>query len=345
MNEQSKWVVGALALLLGIAPVMKAGAQIKEEYDDRTTADENAPHSRMDTLQQLHMIHVSPHVLAFDANTRSATIELRNRGDHEVQGDVLVLFAYPDWPRGHPADTTIITQDMASLEQRDTIIVEPKPQDHFAGHWISGLPGRVTLAPHQAQRFTVKITPPPNLPAGEYWARIVVSINPQDQHRGKGQDTRQRYALPIKGTLPLLRDSVMVFYRQGALKTGLTFGANSAAEFDKVGYNGPDARDCPHSLWIRLPIHLTGTTHVDGTLLVTYHNLETGETIQVNKFPLSMYRDGVTHWWTHTCWVPPGKYKVTLRFESVQKDFPANQRLPMAPVEYTIPTPFQILHY
>lgn len=122
---------------------------------------------------------------------------------------------------------------------------------------------------------------------------------------------RAHYALPIKGALPPLRDSMLVFFRQGALHTGLTSSPQTVAKFDSMGYGGPDGRDCPHSLWIRLPLHLTGTTHVDGTLLVTYRNLQTGEVIPVNKFAVSLYCDAVTHWWTHTCWVPEGRYRAT----------------------------------
>ncbi|HXC25417.1 MAG TPA: hypothetical protein VNU46_05830 [Gemmatimonadaceae bacterium] len=339
------WLTMLAALFVVLLPFTRANAQIKEGYDDRTLPEENAPHTHLDTLQQLHMIHVAPHAIVFNATTRSATITLQNTSDKPIQGDILVMFAFPTWPRSHPADTTIITDHMDILEQRDSVVQAPTPKDHYIGPWLSGIPGRVTIPPHKTQQVTIKIAPPANLPTGEYWGRIVVSVNPQDQHRGNGQDTRQRYALPIKGVLPVLRDSVVVFYRQGPLQTGISFGAKTAAAFDSVGYGGPDGRDCPHSLWIRLPIHLTGNAHVDGTLHVSYRNTQTGDVIEVNKFPVSLYHDEVTHWWTHTCWVPVGTYRATIKFENAKRsDIPADQRLPMAPVTYTIPTPFTISH-
>ena len=73
-------------------------------------------------------------------------------------------------------------------------------------------------------------------------------------------------------------------------------------------------------------------------------NVDNGEVVPVNKFRVSLYRDDVTHWWTHTCWVPVGKYRATLLFQGSQKDIPADKRLPIAPVQYTIPTPFDIMH-
>jgi hypothetical protein len=333
--------------LLGAGvPLQPVHAQVKEGFDDRTTPEELAPHTRDDTLRDLHTIHVSPHVLIFDATTRSATLTLSNHGDHPLHGDVSVMFAYPDWPHGLPANTTIIASDIASLEQHDTVVANPRPKDPYAGGWLHGLPTHVTLAPHHTQQVTVTIVPPAHLPTGEYWARVVVSVDPNPQHRGKTEDSRHYYAFPVKGMIPVVRDSAMIFYRQGKLHAGLAFGSGIAARFDSVGYGGPDSRDCTHSLWIRLPMHLTGNTnHVDGTLLVTYQNVHTGRVIPVNKFRVTLYKDAVTHWWTHTCWVPEGTYRVTLHFEGAQPNVPAGKQLLAPPVQFTIPKPFEVVHY
>lgn len=333
------------ALLLALAPAERAHAQVKEGFDDRTTPDEWAPHTHMDTLQVLHTIHVSPKALYLTPGNRTATITLENISDRQIQGDVLVMFGFPTWPHSHPADTTIITQNMETIEERDTIVTTINPKDRDASKWLSPLPLRVSIPAHKKQQLKVQINPPAHLEPGEYWTRIVVMVNPQDQNRrGNGQDTRQKFALPIKGVLPSLRDSVLVFYRTGPVKAGVSFGPGAAARFDSVAYGGPDGRDCPHSLWIKLPMHLTGNAHVDGTLLVTYQNVETGAVIPVNKFIVNLYRDEVTHWWTHTCWVPVGKYRATLTFQSPQKDVPPSERLPIPTVKYTIPTPFDIMH-
>jgi hypothetical protein len=345
MHERLGWKAAVALLLFSLAPIARASAQIKEGFDDRTTLDEDTPHNHMDTLQYAHTLHVSPHALIFDAATRSATITFTNGSDHPIQGQVAVVFGYPVWPHGHPADTAIIAPTMAILEERDTLVAAPSSKDHFAGTWLSPIPGLISVPAHKSQQIRVKIAPPANLPVGEYWAHVVVTVNPQDQHRGAGQDTKQRYALPIRGVLPVLRDSVIVFYRQGKLAHGVTFGPGVAARFDSVGYGGPDGRDCPHSLWIRLPMHLTGNAHVDGTLLVTYKNVDNGAVVPVNKFRVSLYRDEVTHWWTHTCWVPVGKYRATLLFQESQKDVPTDKRLPtVPPIQYTLPTPFEITH-
>ena len=345
MIEQPSWKALLAASLFALSPVARASGQIKEGFDDRTTPEEWAPHTHMDTLQILHTIHVSPKALYFNSANHSATVTLENSSDRPIQGNVLILYAFPTWPHKHPADTTVITQNMEMLQQQDTTVAVPSPKDRFAGKWLSPIPLRVSIPAHKSQQVKVQLNPPANLPAGEYWVRIVVQVNPQDQNRrGNGQDTRQRYALPIKGQLPALRDSVIVFYRQGPVKAGVSFGPGVVARFDSVGYGGPDGRDCPHSLWIRLPMHLTGNAHVDGTLLVTYKNVETGDVVKVNKFEVSLYRDEITHWWTHTCWVAVGKYKATLQFQPKQQDVPADQRLPIAPVTYTIPTPFDIMH-
>lgn len=335
------WV--GLCLLSVLGGSSRAIAQTKEGFDDRALPDE--PETRLDSLAQEHMVHVSPHVLVFNARSKTATLSFRNQGPYPVQGEVQVLFAYLAWPHGHPADTTVFTAHMATIEPRDTVVLKPSPKDPFAGRWLSGVPARVTLAPHETKRITVRLTPPTNLPAGEYWARIVALVRPQDQPRKPGaQDVRQHYALPIQGALTPLRDSALVFYRQGPLRTGLAVGAGAAAQYDVQGIGGPDGRDCPHSLWIKLPLHLTGNTHADGILTVTYRNVETSELVPVNRYTVPLYRDAVTHWWTHTCWVAPGTYQAILGLQSDPHALPRGAQLPFAPLLDTLPTPFVITH-
>ena len=319
-----------------------AGCGTKEGFDDRGGADPLC--TRLDTLADMHKLHVEPHTLIFDEKTQTATITFSNKGKKPILGMVLVVFAYPDWPHGPPADTTIITPYMNILLPRDSVILNPSPKEPFIGPWLSGLPTTLTLAPHTTQKVTVRLTPPANLPTGEYWARVIAMVRPQDQHRATGaQDVRQHYAMPIKGGIQPLRDSVVIYYRKGALHSAIAIAPEggphgTAVRYDSTnpGLGGPDGRDCPKSLWIRLPLHVTGNAHVEGTLTVTYKNVQTGGLVPVNKYPLAMFRDGVTHWWTHTCWVKEGRYQAIIRIE------PTDPRLPFKPVEYTVPKPFDI---
>lgn len=338
----ARLAAGVATLCLALAPLASASAQVKEGFDDRT-GPEPPPETRLDSLAELHKIHVSPNAIVFDARTRTATVSFRNISNRPIIGEVQVLYSYPEWPHGLPADTTVITTDMQTLLERDTTILNPGPKDHYAGRWLSGLPERLTLAPHETRQVTLKLAPPASVANGEYSARLVVIVKPQDQRRAPGaRDVKEHYAMPIKGAINPLRDSVRIFYRQGALKSALSFGPGAVARFDSAGLGGPDPRDCPKSLWIKLPMHLTGNAHVEGRLTVTYRNVETGQLVPVNRFPVSLYHDAVTHWWTHTCWVPVGKYQVLLRFDGKQEDIPSGQQLPFATMQYTIPGTIEI---
>lgn len=296
-----------------------------------------------EAVRQQHMVHITPHRLVLDATTRTATLQFSNRGDKPTQAEVRVLFAYTDWPHGLPADTTLFTTHWESVYARDTIALHPRPSDPFAGAWLSGIPSQVTLQPHETRTVPIRINPPPGLRPGTYWARIVTEVRPPStRNNGKPKDTRTIYTLPVRGqALPTLRDSTIVFYRQGHPTLGVRFGTVVAKidtmDLPSPGYVGGTGS---RKLWRRMELHLTGTEPFEGTMSVHYHNLATGEDTPLNPGTFMLYRDGVAHYWGQADMLKPGHYQLIIRLESPQEDVPEAQRIPMTPVADT--TSFEV---
>ena len=358
------WYASLVACgICGLSPLPSARAQQTskidmntvdqhEVYDDHQRIPTDAGSQRQaDSLRQhqLHLVHVSPHRVMFDTHTKAATLTFSNPTNVVAEGEVELLFAYTDWPHSRSADTAVLAEDWQSLAARDTIVFTPGPKDPFLGPWLSGLPTEVRLAPHQTRQVTIQLAPPPHLPNGTYWARVLVIARPLLPHRGKGdKDTHRRYALPVKGEIPdTLRDSVLVFYHQGAQRRKLLFGPGGGVAFDSLNYGGPNDGGCQDRMWIRLPVRLAGNTPIDGKLFIMFRNVETNALVLRNIYPFALFRPGttVTHWWAQLCCgIPPGTYRAVLQFVSdPQHDIPPAQRLPVDTVTYTIPTPVKIM--
>lgn len=323
------WLAGVVLSVSGLAH--RGGAQRTGGHTESTP--QVLTEAGADTLP----LQLSPHQLLFDATTHTATLEVHNASVRPLQATLQVLYAYPDWPHGLPADTMLFTEHWEQLYPHDTVIASPGPTDHFAGRWLSGIPAAVTLAPHQTQRLTVRLTPPSHLPLGAYWARLVAVIHSPEPHPGASRDVQQRYAIPTKGNAQVFRDSAEVIYRHGPMTMGLAIGP-VVAQIDEANRPGP-----PHEgggrrqLWLRVPLHLTGTAPFEGVVHLTYRNLTTGEETHVVPIEFSLYRDAVTHWWAQTEGLPAGSYAFVLRFDSPQSDVPPAKRIPMTPVQVTVP--------
>ena len=291
-----------------------------------------------DAVRQQHLVHVSPHRVIFDATTRTATLQFSNAGDAPTQAAVHVVFAYTDWPHGAAAETTLFTRHWAQLYARDTIVLAPRPADPFAGRWITGLPATIALKPHETRIVPIRIAPPPGLRPGTYWARIVTEVTPPSApNTGKPKDARTMYKLPVHGqSLPTLRDSTIVFYREGHPTLGVRFGTVVAKidtlDLPSPGYVGGTGS---RKLWRRMALHLTGTEPFDGVMSVHYHNLATGEDVTLNPGAFMLYRDGVAHYWGQADMLKPGRYQLIIRVDSPQSDVPPAQRVPMPPVADT----------
>ena len=292
-----------------------------------------------DSIRQQHMVHVSPHLVVFTPATRATTLEFSNVGARSTEADVEVQFGYTYWQN---EDTALVPTHGVHERGHDTVFFNPKPRDHSAVQWVSGVPTHIVLGPHETRRVTLRINPPANLPDGEYYARIVTLVGAHAKRAPVSQDVKQAYRYPLPGwELPVIRDSVRVFYRQGVQSMGLKV-LRAEAKLDSS--NAPPTDDevdvGPHPLRVLMQLHLTGTAHFEGIFRMSYV-AETGDEIQLTASEgaaLALHRDGIIRWLAETDHLPLGHhYHLRLRFIPTQDEFPASQRLSMTPIDMELP--------
>lgn len=290
-----------------------------------------------DSLRQAHMVHVSPHLLVLDAHTPTTILTFSNQGDAPVEAAIVVQLGYTYWPN---MDTVLLSPRWRQDLVHDTIIVHPGPQDHFVGAWLSGLPTHLVLQPRQTRRITVRVEPSTDLPTGEYYARIITLAGPKrTSDKGNSQDIRVKKYLPLAGHgPPLLRDSARIFYRQGPQTMGLQI-LQAEVKVDTTGQYAPE-RFGPHPLIALLRLHLSGTAHFEG-YLSAYYLAANGDTLVrltgERGSAFTLHRDGIMRIFSHTNGLEAGHYTYVLRLTAQQDEFPPAQRLPMVPVQVTIP--------
>jgi hypothetical protein len=148
-----------------------------------------------------HAVTVSPTALYIDSRTRTATLTLYNPGS--LPAEVSIDFAY-----GYP-------QSDAEGNVSVPLTLEPAAGEPSAMDWMRAFPRRLVLQPGQRQVVRVLVEPPPELPDGEYWARVLVSSRggqpPIESTQGDVQ-----LQLNVQTTLVMAAN-----FRKGAVGTGV----------------------------------------------------------------------------------------------------------------------------
>jgi P pilus assembly chaperone PapD len=148
-----------------------------------------------------HAVTVSPTALYIDSRTRTATLTLYNPGS--LPAEVSIDFAY-----GYP-------QSDAEGNVSVPLTREPAAGEPSAMDWMRAFPRRLVLQPGQRQVVRVLVEPPPELPDGEYWARVLVSSRggqpPIENTQGDVQ-----LQLNVQTTLVMAAN-----FRKGAVGTGV----------------------------------------------------------------------------------------------------------------------------
>jgi hypothetical protein len=304
----------------------------------RVYAQDDVP----DSIRQLHMVHVSPHLIVFDPQVHTATLTFSNVGETPTEADVVIQYGFTVWQN---RDTVLLSPQWSRETPHDTVILNPSPQEHYAGRWLSGLPTHLTLPPYQTKQLTLHINPPKALPNGEYYARIVTVVGPHVRHDAKSQDTRAVQQIPVQGHgPPPLRDSVRVYYRQGPQSMGVALlAAHGQIDTTAEGNDSAQARQVGRNPLRNLfRVHLTGTTHFEGYEEVYYvtpggQHLPMSPDISEGGFAFAVHTDGIIRDLAQTDMLTPGHYTMVIRFIPKQDEFPVSQRVPMDTAQVAIP--------
>lgn len=148
-------------------------------------------------------VMIAPHAVYIDGRVRSGSVLLYNPNTEPAEISVSLFFGYP------------VTDSLGRIVLRT---VEPPDSTlPSAAGWIQAFPRRLTVAPLERQTIRLLATPPPGLPDGEYWARLVIAAK-----GGVVPVTGVTDTANVKIGLTLeVRTIIGVSYRKGAVSTGI----------------------------------------------------------------------------------------------------------------------------
>jgi P pilus assembly chaperone PapD len=244
-------------------------------------------------------ILVAPHHIFIDHRTRSAVLYLYNPTDRAEE--VALSTAY-----GYPASDSAGNVFIRFVE-------EPGSDERSAAAWIRAFPRRARVEPGQRQAVRLLAEPPPDLPDGEYWTRLVVASRPAEVPVAEA-DTGVRVGVVLE-----VRTIVPVTYRKGEVRTGV--------ELTRI-----DAVPEGDSLAVRVGMRRAGNAAFLGTLYVALED-STGAVRAATEQQVAVYHELLRRVALPLAGVRAGTYHVRVRLESRRTDLDPRDVLPAQPAE------------
>ena len=246
----------------------------------------------------IEAIYVSPTAVFMDERTPSAQITIGNSGDSPEDATIELRFGFPDVDS---AGTPYIR-----------FVDDPGTQFPSATDWVRAFPQRVHLEPKSQQVVRLLARPPADLPAGEYWTRMIVTGSGTPVHVA-GSDSVVRAGVNL-----VIRLVTSVTYRKGKVMTGVVVRALTAeAEGDSLTVWAHLDRQGNAAYLGTADIELAGA----GGTVVRHWSTGLAVYVPVHRrfsFPLDS--------------LAPGDYRVRFRLRAERPDLPSDRVLPAATV-------------
>ncbi|MGH7559472.1 MAG: hypothetical protein ACRENB_00475 [Gemmatimonadales bacterium] len=245
---------------------------------------------------------VAPHSIFIDHRSRGGFVELYNPEARPVEVTIGTLYGYP------------VTDSTGQLGLH--VIDAPAASEPSAVAWIVALPRRMVIQPLTKQTVRLLGRPPAGLADGEYWARLVISAKAgQLPVAVSGVDS----ASGIQVGLNLeVRTIIPVYYRKGAVGTGLTLSdVRTSVEADSIG--------------LRVRLTRTGNAAFIGTVRGSLRN-ETNREVGAFRVPIAVYYQVEPRFALARAGLPPGRYTLHLEVTAERGDIPPDQLLPVRAV-------------
>ena len=235
-------------------------------------------------------VMIAPHAVVIDHRTRSGSVTLYNPNAEPAEVTISVIYGYP------------VTDSAGNISLYAP--EHPDSTEPSASGWIQAFPRRLTVMPLERQIVRLLARPPASLPDGEYWARLVVATKGGAVPVSGVPDTSQIHV----GLNLEVRSVLGVYYRKGAVKTGLRVSRlRATVEGD--------------SLVARVRLERSGNAAFLGTVHGTLTD-STGARRAQFDMPLGVFTVFEPRFATAVGMLPRGRY--TLRFvaEAVRSDLP-----------------------
>lgn len=249
-------------------------------------------------------IAIAPTSVFIDARDRTGLLLLMNPNDEPAEVEISTIFGYP-------------VTDSAGAIQLYTAR-QPDANAPSAASWVKVFPRRVTIAPHVQQTVRLLVSPPPGIPDGEYWSRLIITARGGKLPVTAAAETRSvqiGLSLEVRTIIPLL-------YRKGKLQTGVAL-SNIHAEVRG------------DSLVVRARLERQGNAAALGTLRGEVVDTA-GRVRSTLMVPISTYYVMVPRLTTPIDSLPPGRYRLRLAVSSVRPDLVPETVLPFRAVRDSV---------
>jgi hypothetical protein len=242
--------------------------------------------------------------IVIDDRVRTGALTLINDGIAPVEVSVSTFCGYP------------VTDSLGQMYLRTFATVDDTMP--CAAKWIQSFPRRLRVEAKSRATVRLLVTPPTGLRSREYWARIMVAAKGGEVAVGGLADTSS-----IQAKLDLeVRSVVGLFYRKGALRTGVVL--------DRLR-----ARVEGDSLVGRTLLTREGDAAFVGSLKAILRD-SAGKVHSQSQLPLGVYYTLEPRFALSVAGLPPGSYELSVEAVGSRPDLAAEMLLPTVPVHQSV---------
>ncbi|MCL4510967.1 MAG: hypothetical protein M1470_07855 [Bacteroidetes bacterium] len=246
---------------------------------------------------------VAPTILFMSDQSRFGTFIVMNRSNTLQEVSISFKFGFPE------SDSL----GNIYMQYDDSLMA----QKYSCQSWVRGFPQKFIVNPGQQQVVRLLVVPPPNIPDGEYWTRLVTSSTPQ----AKVIDT-VKTGITANITF-VLQQVTTIIYRKGNVNTSVSL---------------PDIRVAQDSASLNLyaDIHRGGNSPFFGKISAVVND-KVGNKVYSEEEVIAVYKDDmVIRFSVPLSKLPQGTYTANVKLESERTDIAEENMLRTVPVEKTV---------
>jgi len=261
-------------------------------------------------------VMVAPHAVFMNSRTNSGVVTLYNPNTEAAEVSIATFFGYPE------TDSLggLRLHGMPTSDSAGRMVLPPAAADSgqpSAARWVQAFPRRLTVAPRERQTVRLLASPPPGLPDGEYWLRLVIAVKGGVVPVTGVADTGIKIGLTLE-----VRTIIGVNYRKGPVRTGVAVTRLRAAV---VG----------DSLEVRPRLERQGNAAFIGTVRGTLVDSAGRERARFS-FPIGVYYVMEPRYMAPVGVLPAGRYWLKLTVDTDREDLEPAVVLPAAVVRDSV---------
>ncbi len=247
---------------------------------------------------------VASTAVAIDDRTRTGALTLINDGITPAEVSISTFCGYP------------VTDSLGRMYLRTFETVDDTMP--CAARWIQSFPRRLRIEGKSRATVRLLVTPPADLPSGEYWSRIMATARGGELTLAGVPDSSH-----IKATLALeVRSILSLYYRKGTPQTGVVLEALRATVR-------------ADSLVGRVRLTRQGNAAFVGSLKTSLRD-SSRKTVAQGLLPLGVYYTLEPSFSLPVQGLPPGRYQLAVEAVSSRPDLPPEVLLQALPVRQTL---------